>query len=232
MLEIHLPNLRFSPCSSRYSTLPSLSLKLQSTLDEFYYSGVKSTSKDRQASSKDRQWIILLICLEVTAHFLECFDPGGQILQDLKVTFRFLFWSFFWGMSVSRCVFGGPRRCQRRWITLSYRQLISRFTCCVHPRSQREERAKRRCNHSSSEDSAKVITTAKTIGDSFSSGFVSVAVTTFLASFDPLTRYHQLIDWHCDTKSLGALKVVLYAAASPPFALFANRCQRDHSHAT
>jgi hypothetical protein len=74
------------------------------------------------------------------------------------------------------------------------------------------------CRHSSTEDT----TTAETTGDNFGSVFDSVAISTFLASCDPLTHYHQLIDWHCGTTSLGTLKVVPYAAAPPPFALSAN----------
>jgi hypothetical protein len=61
-----------------------------------------------------------------------------------------------------------------------------------------------------------------TTGDNFRSDFQSLAVSSFLSSFDPLTHYHQLIDWHSGTTTLRTLKVELNAAASPPFALSAN----------
>jgi hypothetical protein len=80
---------------------------------------------------------------------------------------------------------------------------------------------KRRCDHTLTEErSAKVTITAEPPGDNVCSGFDSVAVSPCLASFDPLTPYHQLR--HCGTTTLGTLKVVLYAVAPSPFALSAN----------
>jgi hypothetical protein len=114
-------------------------------------------------------------------------------------------------------VLGGPRRRRRRRINLSYHQRIRRLSSGI------ERLSKRRCGPCSSDEKPgeENMTSCVTDNeDKVTSAFDSEAVSSFLATFNPLDHYHQLSKLHLGTTPVPNVtqKFVLYAAAPPPFA--------------